>query len=116
MSTDNERLLNRPSVSRDGSGGPRVDYQEELERLRKTLPPIILDDIHAFTEFPTRRREFVLRKTKLIMVLRDWYKLSFIMIGLLLNNDHSSVMHLYRKGHARQNTKEADREGSEGIV
>lgn len=44
---------------------------------------------------PGRRKQDVLERRILIKQLRDKHKLSFSQIGILLNRDHTSIIHSY---------------------
>ena len=60
----------------------------------------ILEDIKDLSK-PNRDQESVIKRDALIIYLYDELQISFPKIGALLNRNHTTIMHSYKKNHGK---------------
>ena len=67
-------------------------------QLLKLLPEPLRPRINLLTKFGNQRSKFVAKeRAKIVTYLRDFHKLSYPEIAVLLKMHHSSIMFLYNR-------------------
>ena len=74
----------------------KVNYKNKF----KDSPKNLLEDIVELSQ-PSRKKEVVLRRNYLISYLYDELEIVFPKIAVLLNKDHTTIIHAYNSYHKK---------------
>lgn len=74
----------------------RIDYNLEESRILSEMPEPLVREITALKLSSTRLGPIIQRKKRVVRVMRNVYKLSYPMIGFMLNRNHASIINLYK--------------------
>jgi len=95
------QICNGPDVKEDLLLKVAEAYSKKFKNKKEVGAKEILEDIIQFSN-QDRKKSTVIKRNALIVYLYDELHLSFMVIGKLLERDHTSIMHSYESYYKKQ--------------